>query len=119
MEWFDFKKTFTKEQEDAIWQYFIDHSAVQPNGNFRIYFHVKDVDDFWYRVFGRYTGDFVRYGERERSDIEFAGKSRQSIANEAHKALIYDKYFDVFTKNIVLRHLFKWMMWYARLKTNK
>lgn len=66
-DWRQFKKTFTQEQEDAIWQYIIDHSKVQPNGFLGVMFYVRDVDDFWKRVNARYTGQFKRY---ERLDKE-------------------------------------------------
>lgn len=68
-DWTDFKRTFTQEQEDAIWQYFIDHSLIQDNGYFGIQFYIKDVDDFWRRVSARYYGDFTRYDVLEKENI--------------------------------------------------
>jgi hypothetical protein len=65
-DWTHLKKSFTQNQEDAIWQYFIDHSKIQPNGYLGIMFYVKDVDDFWKRVYARYTGDFKRYDKLEK-----------------------------------------------------
>lgn len=59
-EWYHFKKTFTQEQEDVLWQYFIDHSKIQPNGYLGIMFYIKDIDDFWRRLFARKNG-FARY----------------------------------------------------------
>ena len=67
-DWREFKKTFTQEQEDAIWQYFIDHSKLQPNGYWGIMFYIKDVDDFWRRLHARYTGDFTRYDKLEKKN---------------------------------------------------
>lgn len=69
-DWTHFKKTFTQKQEDALWQYLIDHSKVQPNGYFGIMFYVKDVDDFWRRVYARYTGDFKRYDKLEKQHTQ-------------------------------------------------
>jgi hypothetical protein len=65
-EWKDFKKSFTQRQEDSFWQYFIDHSTVEANGYYKILFHVKDIDDFWRRLYARYTGEFKRYDKLER-----------------------------------------------------
>ena len=68
-DWITLKKTFTKAQEDALWQYFIDHSRIQPNGYFGVQFYVKNVDDFWRRLFFRYSGEYIRYDieEKERN----------------------------------------------------
>lgn len=65
-DWKEFKKTFTQKQEDAIWQYMIDHSTVEKNGYYRIFFHVKNVDDLWRRMFARFSGDFKRYEKAEK-----------------------------------------------------
>ena len=84
-EWVDFKKTFTQKQEDAIWQYFIDHARVLRNGYFRIIFHVKDVDDFWQRLYTRYAGEFMRQKyeklERASSKASFSLKIMNDRAN--------------------------------------
>lgn len=65
-EWVEFKKSFTQKQEDALWQYFIDHSRVQPTGYLGVLFYVKDVDDFWRRVYARANGDFMRYHKEDK-----------------------------------------------------
>lgn len=65
-DWITFKRSFSKEQEDGIWQYIIDHSKVQPNGYLGIQFYVKDLDDFWRRVYARARGDFARYDKLEK-----------------------------------------------------
>ena len=71
-DWTTLKKTFTKTQEDALWQYFIDHSRIQPNGYLGILFYVKNVDDFWRRLFYRSFGEYIRYDieEKERYQDE-------------------------------------------------
>lgn len=67
-DWTELKKSFTQEQENAIWQYFIDHSKLQPNGFLGIMFYVRDVDDFWKRIWFRYTGEYARYDKLEKAD---------------------------------------------------
>ena len=79
MEWMDFKKSFTQAQEDALWQYFIDHSQVQGNGYLGVMFYVRDVNDFWKRVHARANGDFHRY---EKIDKETVQLSRDKIMRE-------------------------------------
>ena len=65
-DWIEFKRTFTQKQEDALWQYFIDHSKVQDNSYLGIMFYVKDVNDFWRRVHARHTGAFQRYNKFQK-----------------------------------------------------
>lgn len=65
-DWIAFKKSFTKEQEEGLWQYFIDHSQVQPNGYLGVQFYVEDVNDFWKRVYARVSGDFKRYEAQDK-----------------------------------------------------
>jgi len=69
MTWYEFKRTFTQKQEDALWQYFMDHSKLQPNGYWGIMFYIQDVDDFWRRVHARYMGDFARYDVLEKEKM--------------------------------------------------
>lgn len=73
--WVDFKRSFTQEQEDALWAYFIDHSNSTKNGYKAISFKIKSRDDFWRRVFARHNGDFQRYDtlERETKLNNYAG----------------------------------------------
>jgi len=66
-DWIEFKKSFSQEQEDALWQYFIDHSKIQKNGYYGIQFYVRDIDDFWRRLFARFTGEFRRYDKLEKA----------------------------------------------------
>ena len=84
--WVDLKKSFTQKQEDALWQYFIDHSKVQKNGFLGIMFYIKDVDDFWKRVCARYTGDFQRYDKLEKAEKQ-ASTTAVYMANMASKML--------------------------------
>ncbi len=65
---FEFKHTFTVEQQEALWQYFIDHSKIQKNAYYGIMFYVKDRDDFFERVFARFSGDFKRYDKLEKAE---------------------------------------------------
>lgn len=67
-DWMEFKKTFTQSQEDALWQYFIDHSRIQPDGSYCIAFTVKNVDDFWFRVTARHLGEFKRYNKELKEE---------------------------------------------------
>lgn len=88
-DWRDFKKSFTQRQEDALWQYLVDHTNVEPNGYYRILFHVRDVDDFWRRVYARYTGDFKRYDKLEKQ-----------YQNEKLGIHIFKKMADRMNKNV-------------------
>lgn len=65
-DWTDFKKTFTQRQEESLWQYFIDHSIIRSNGYYGIQFYIRDIDDFWKRLYARYTGQFSRYDKLEK-----------------------------------------------------
>jgi hypothetical protein len=112
MEWFDFKKQFTEDQEIALWQYFIDHSNIEPNGYHRIGFHVKDMDDFWKRVFARYSGDFKRY---EILRKEYKAETFQMIKSQAIKGNIWDKR-ETFLENSLLRYLWRFIKWYLKRK---
>lgn len=64
--WVDLEKSFNEEQRDALWQYFVDHSLLQKNGYLGIQFYVKDMSDFWRRLYARYSGDYKRYDNLER-----------------------------------------------------
>lgn len=77
-EWIEFKRTFTQAQEDALWQYFIDHSVVQDNGYLGIMFYVRDVNDFWRRVHARHTGDFQRYSKLQKQFTQNKKESEMS-----------------------------------------
>lgn len=78
-DWTDFKKSFTQKQEDALWQYFIDHSKVQANGYFLIMFYCQNIDDFWRRLYARYTGDFHRY-EIEEKEVKLERAFGESMS---------------------------------------
>lgn len=67
-DWTEFKKSFTQEQEDAIWQWMIDHSKINKFGFFIINLSVKNVNDMWKRIFARYNGDFKRYEILEKQE---------------------------------------------------
>lgn len=82
-DWTLFKKTFTQKQEDALYQFFIDHSRIQKNGYYGIMFYIKDIDDFWRRVYARYTGDYKRY------DILEKEYRRQQLAVHYFKKIAY------------------------------
>lgn len=66
-DWVAFKKSFTNEQGEALYQYFVDHSRVQKNGYLGVQFYIRDMDDFWRRLFARFNGDFKRYDKLEKS----------------------------------------------------
>lgn len=89
MEWHDFKKTFTQAQEDALWQYFLDHSRIQRNGYFCITFFVRNVDDFWRRLNARASGEFHRY---EVEDRETAALQRREIYEKLLSELRYTRH---------------------------
>lgn len=75
-DYIDFKRSFTQKQEDAIWQYLLDHAKVQPNGYLGIMLYVKNVNDFWKRVFARYTGEYHRYEEKDIKNKQARAKSQ-------------------------------------------
>lgn len=53
------------ELKQAIWQYMLDHSRIQPNGYYGILIYCKDKDDFWRRIKARQEG-FKRYDEKDK-----------------------------------------------------
>ena len=67
-QWTKFKMSFTEEQREAIWQYVIDHSQIQPNGYHGIQFYIRNQDDLWERLHARYTGQFNRYDKLEKQN---------------------------------------------------
>ena len=72
-DWIKVKKSFTEEQREALWQYFIDHSQIQKNGYYGIQFYIKNEDDFWKRYTARYNLEFSRYSKLEKqmqSDLQ-------------------------------------------------
>jgi hypothetical protein len=85
----DFKNSFTKEQQDALMQYFYDHSRLQKNGYWGIMFYMKDEDDFWKRLHSRYTGDFKRYDrlEKEKKSNSFW---YHNIISEKRRRIVED-----------------------------
>lgn len=44
----------------AVWQYLIDHAKPANRGDYRIYFFIKDEEEFWIRVNARKNGHFKR-----------------------------------------------------------
>lgn len=38
----------------------MDHSRIQPNGYYGIMFYIKNMDDFWKRLYSRSTWEFTR-----------------------------------------------------------
>lgn len=62
----NFKHLFTQEQRDSLWQYFIDHSKIQRNGYYGIIFYIQDEDDFYKRLYARYSGNYQRYDKLEK-----------------------------------------------------
>jgi len=100
-DWTEFRKTFTKEQEKAIWQYFIDHSTIERNAYWKITFHVRNVDDFWRRVYSRFTGHFHRYEILEKTHLQenkywFVHKEEEFRRHQT--ALAIDKGRDYYKK---------------------
>lgn len=105
-DWITLKKTFTQAQEDALWQYFIDHSQIQPNGYLGIQFYIKNVDDFWRRLYYRYSGEYIRYDieEKERHQDEQLArflKAKKKIEDSRVNRLL----FIIYKK--LHKHLFK------------
>ena len=87
-EWVKFKKSFTQEQENAIWQYFIDHSRIESSTFMRITFGIRDVNDFWKRVHARYAGNYSRYNKLEKA------QKQQKLAH-AFNTLLSNYYTDL------------------------
>lgn len=76
MTWVDFKRTFTQEQEDALWQYLMDHSRVEVNGYYGVQLYFRDKDDFWNRVHSRATGEFIRYDVEKKEILALRKKKK-------------------------------------------
>ena len=99
-DWIKFKKSFTEEQRDALWQYIIDHSMIQPNGYHGIQFYIRNEDDFWERVNSRYTLEYFRYNklekqnEAERQAERFAEKLGRNTTKKIQKIDEGNKLFD-------------------------
>lgn len=90
-DWTQFKKSFTQEQEDALWQYFIDHSRLQKNGYLGIMFYITDIDDFWRRVYARYTGDFQRYDKLEKREKQLNVACSIMLADARKKSEVVNR----------------------------
>jgi hypothetical protein len=80
-DWVDFKRSFSTEQENAIWQYLIDHSNIQPNGDWSIQFYVHDIDDFWKRVCSGANGTCRRYEQKDKKTKQL---NREALMQELH-----------------------------------
>lgn len=78
----DFKGTFSSSQKDALWQYFVDHSQVQPNGYLGLMFYVKNIDDFFERLYARATGEYKRYEVQDK-------ETRQMNKEKMFSELVY------------------------------
>lgn len=74
-----------KDIRDAIWQYFIDHSRLEPSGFVRINFGVEDEEDFWRRVQARKDGEFFR------NDVEKMENEREEFRKIYQTFLIGQK----------------------------
>ena len=105
-DWNTLKKTFTKAQEDALWQYFIDHSKIQPNGYFGILFYVKNVDDFWRRLFYRSSGEYIRYDIEEKERYQSQQIARYLKAKHKIKDSKVNRLLFIVYKKLH-KHLFK------------
>ena len=110
--WYDYKKEYTAEQERDLWQYFMDHSKMQPNGYWQILFYVKDVNDFWRRLHYRHTGEFKRYDIVEKQAIS----NKYAYVRESLAQLkVLNQQHDVVDRS-VFRPLWRLMLRYARWK---
>lgn len=114
--WIEFKKSFTKEQEDAIWQYFLDHSKIERSGYWNIQFYARNVDDFWKRLFARYTGDFQRYDKLNKEHtqaiqsyhyMQWQAKRHHEIVGEIGLGNNYLKKLALFIYRRLRNYLFK------------
>lgn len=74
----------------AIWQFLIDHSTVEPDGNLRVFFRVKDIEQFKYRVMARKNGSFKRTNA-QRIEAQQQLKITDKIAGDYYKSL--EKHF--------------------------
>ena len=54
-------KIDNEDYRKFVWQYLIDHSNIESNGNLRILFYVKSRQDFEKRLEQRVLKDFQRY----------------------------------------------------------
>lgn len=115
-DWVEMKNMFTQEQEDAIWQYFIDHSQLQKNGYWGIQFYVLDMNDFWRRLYARYSKQYARYNKLEKESQQqnnayFISKRRgqknDKIVNEIRIGNNYWKKFLFWVFKETKNRLFK------------
>lgn len=104
-DWVEFKRSFTADQEDGLWQFFIDHSTATTKGKFRIVFHVEDIDDFWRRVFARYSNQFYRYEEKDKQK-----EMRTKYGNAMRKKIEYIR-----EKGTLKQRLYVWL--YTKTKS--
>ncbi len=114
--WIYFKNTFNTDQKGAIWQYFIDHSVIQPNGYYGIMFYIKDLDDFWKRVYDRYTGDFKRYDISEKKSKM---KKIDALNSLAETGTVFNNYDTILENNIFTKYIWRLFKYYAKCKYKK
>ncbi len=65
-----------KEIREGIWQYLVDHSAFTLNGKLKIFFIVKDKEDFWRRCNARILGQFKRHDVAKVDEMLRTGSYR-------------------------------------------
>jgi hypothetical protein len=104
-DWTELKKSFTQRQEDALWQYFLDHSKIQKNGYIGVLFYIKNIDDFWRRLYARFTGEFKRYDklERENQMANCALNVMKKMGNNLNKTMTIIKEKGTMFDKIILK----------------
>lgn len=68
-----------KKERDAVWQYLVDHTAVQPNGYMGVQLYYRNRKDFERRLQARKDGDFSRY-DIEKKERVATTKQNANIA---------------------------------------
>jgi len=83
--------------KNGLWQYLVDHYRIEPNGNLRVMFYVRDKADFFRRVQARVDGQFMRYEvEKVEKDLSTVGevyRQLQNLQRKQKEALNSEKFF--------------------------
>lgn len=71
--------------KQALYQFLIDHSRLQPDGYFRVLFYFKTPDELYKRIEARALGQFKRY------DIEQKERSSEAVAKDFARLKWHDR----------------------------
>lgn len=102
-----FKNSMTAHMREAIWSYMTDHMSLAQDGSRKAYMIFRDEDDFWRRVYARYSGKFSKR-DSQKMTIEAtirAKKVGEILSTNAQKQLKLSTIR--VSKNVYLRTLLK------------